>query len=335
MATIREIANITNVSASAVSRILNNDTSLNVAPSTRQKVLRAAAELGYVKKEYKRKLDDTKTFGILQWYTPTQELEDPYYLSIRLGVESYCSDNHIKVIRAFKTDSDYMTSLKNIDGLICIGKFSRKEITSFSKLTGNMILVDMCTNRVDFLSISLDFENAVLDVMNYLFEKGYKKIGYLGGKEYLEESDSIKDLYPDKRRQVFCDFCEGHNISYKDYMLEDSFTSEAGHRMMSKLIEEGHIPSVIFAASDSIAIGALLAIKEHGYRVPEDIAIVGFDDISQAAFSSPPLTTVHAPSFEMGMYSANILFSQNNLQGKINIPFHVTLPCSLVIRESC
>ncbi len=335
MATIKDIANKTNISTGAVSRILNNDMSLNVSASTRQMVLAAAAELGYIKREYKKKSDNTKTFGILQWYTPNQELEDPYYLSIRLGVENYCSKKHIKVIRAFKTDSDHMSTLKDIDGLICIGKFSRKEISDFSKLTQNMILVDMYTKRVEYLSISLDFENAVLDVMNYLYEKGYKKIGYLGGKEYLEESDSIKDLYPDKRRKVFCDFCEEHDISYHDYMLEDSFTSEAGHRMMTKLIEDDNMPSAIFAASDSIAIGAISAIKEHGLRIPEDIAIVGFDDISQASFTTPPLTTVHAPSFEMGMYAADIIFSQNNLPDKIGLPFHVSLPCTLVIRESC
>lgn len=331
MATIREIAAKAQVSPAAVSRILNNDASLNVTVSTRQRVFDAAAELGYEKKERTKKTPDTLTYGILQWYSPKQELDDPYYLSIRLGVENYCSEKHINVVRAFRSDSDHMASLAGADGLICIGKFDQKEIESFKKLTPRFILVDMYTSRVEYNSISLDFENAVLDVMNHLHALGHKTIGYLGGKEYLSD----ERIYPDMRRKVFKAFCTRHNITYVPYTLEDTYTSEAGYRMMSELIQKESVPSAIFAASDSIAIGAMRALSEHGYQIPEDVSIIGFDDISSAAYTAPPLTTVHAPAYEMGAYAAAFLMTQYPLFEQYKTPLHMTLPCRFVKRGSC
>lgn len=331
MATIREIAAKAQVSPAAVSRILNNDPSLNVTVATKQRVFDIAAQLGYEKKERGKKNSDTLTYGILQWYSPKQELDDPYYLSVRLGVENYCTENHINVIRAFRSDSDHIASLSGANGLICIGKFDNEEIENFKKLTPCFILVDMHTARVEYNSISLDFENAVKDVMNYLYELGHRTIGYLGGREYLKGHT----VYPDMRRQVFQSFCETHGITYLPYLLEDAYTSDAGYHMMTSLIQEKRVPSAIFAASDSIAIGAMRALAENGYQIPKDVSIVGFDDISSAAYTTPPLTTVHAPSYEMGAYAAAFLTTQYPLFEQYKTPLHMTLPCQLVKRGSC
>jgi len=331
MATIREIAAKAQVSPAAVSRILNNDSSLNVTAATKQRVFDIASELGYEKKERTKKSAEAFTYGILQWYSPKQELDDPYYLSIRLGVENYCSENHIHVIRAFRSDSDHMASLSGVDGLICIGKFDNNEIENFKKLTSKFILVDMHTDKVAYNSISLDFENAVLDVMNYLYGRGHRKIGYLGGREYLLEDH----VYPDMRRSTFEKYCSRRNIPYLPYILEDTYSSDAGYHMMLELIHKKNVPTAIFAASDNIAIGAMRALTENHYRIPEDISIVGFDDINSAAYTSPPLTTVHAPAYEMGAYAAAFLLNQHALYEQYKIPLHMVLPCHLVKRKSC
>ncbi len=331
MATIREIAERAQVSPAAVSRILNNDTTLNVTVSTKQRVFAAAAELGYTKKERNRKFSTSFTYGILQWYSPQQELDDPYYLSIRLGVENYCSENHINVVRAFRSDSDHMSSLSDVDGLICIGKFDSQEIESFRKITSRFILVDMHTNRVEYNSISLDFETAVTDVMNYFYSLGHRSIGYLGGKEYLNEGQ----IYPDTRRITFQSFCNLHHITYEPYMLEDAYTSDAGYRMMNQLIQTNQVPSAIFAASDNIAIGAMHALLEHGFQIPTDVSIIGFDDISSSAYTTPPLSTVHAPAYEMGAYAAAFLKTQYSVFEQYKTPLHMALPCQLIKRGSC
>ncbi len=105
--------------------------------------------------------------------------------------------------------------------------------------------------------------------------------------------------------------------------------------MMTSLIQEKRVPSAIFAASDSIAIGAMRALAENGYQIPKDVSIVGFDDISSAAYTTPPLTTVHAPSYEMGAYAAAFLTTQYPLFEQYKTPLHMTLPCQLVKRGSC
>ena len=106
--------------------------------------------------------------------------------------------------------------------------------------------------------------------------------------------------------------------------------------MVLDLIEKDTLPTAIFAASDPLAIGAIRALYEKGYQVPEDVSVVGFDDINVASFSNPPLTTVHAPAEFMGEYAAHYvtLLSQDNSL-KYHTPVRLTLPCSLVIRDSC
>lgn len=122
-------------------------------------------------------------------------------------------------------------------------------------------------------------------------------------------------------------------LEYEPYLLEESFSSDSGYRMMNTLIEKGSLPDAVFAASDLIAIGALKALTEQGYRVPQDIALVGFDDLSITSFTSPPLTTVHAPTYEMGHYGAQILHQFKD--PKNGCAMKIKLPCYLVERESC
>jgi len=330
MATLREIAAASGVSLAAVSRILNNDMTLNVQAETRKKVLKTAAALGYVKKPYHKSTAHVLTFGILQWYSPAQELNDPYYLAVRLGVEEYCIDHSIKLVRAFRSDPDYMNLLKGVDGLVCIGKFDAEEITSFSKITERLILVDMFTNRHSYNSISLDFENALTDVMDDFHGKGYRDVGFLGGVEYLNSSD----VYPDRRRSLFEFLAVSHQMNYTPFVKEGEFTSESGHKMMTELIESGCVPRAIFAASDTIAIGAMRALSMAGYRIPEDVSIVGFDDISAASYTTPPLSSIHAPASEMGSYAAHFLNYGYDLYQKLHTPLHITLPCSFIRRDS-
>ncbi len=329
MATLREIATASGVSTAAVSRILNNDTTLNVTADTRKRVLETAASLNYMKKPYRKNPGThVSTFGILQWYSPAQELSDPYYLAVRLGVEEYCIDHKIKLVRAFRSDSDYMNILKDVDGLVCIGKFDDAEIAAFSSITDRLILVDMYTNRNSYNTISLDFENALTDVMAHFHNSGYTDVGYLGGLEYINENT----VYPDRRRALFKALAEQYEMHY--FLKEDEFTSESGHKMMTELIEAGNVPRAIFAASDTIAIGAMRALTMSGYRIPEDVSIVGFDDISAASYTSPPLSSIHAPASEMGSYAAHFLYVGYELFQKLHTPVHMTLPCQLIRRES-
>ena len=148
MATIKDIAEKAGVSSATVSRILNQDDTLSVTDETRARVLKIADGLNYRKKG--KGTTKRTTIGVFQWYSLFQELEDPYYQNIRVGIEKYCADQNIEVIRAFQSDPDYLKTLSGVDGLICIGKFAQKDIKAFEQLTDNIIFIDMRTSRISF-----------------------------------------------------------------------------------------------------------------------------------------------------------------------------------------
>ncbi len=329
MATIKDISEKTGVSAGAVSRILNNDPYLSVTEETRQKVVDAAWELGYKKK--KKTASGTKgtyTLGIVQWFSMQQEIEDSYYLYIRHGIEDFCIKNNINVIRSFKTDYSYLDSLKEADALICIGKFGEKDILALKKLRKTLLFIDMDIDDDTVSTINLDYKRAMFAALDHFTENGHKSIGFLGGKEYLDGHI----LYKDRRKDYFEEYCESHGIDYKDYVRLDRFSTKSGYDMMLSLIRSGKLPTAIFAASDPIAIGAMSALHDRGFRVPEDISIIGFDDTDASGYTNPPLTTIHTPSYQMGSYGAGIIY--NLLGTKGATPMKIKLPCSLVIRNS-
>lgn len=178
-------------------------------------------------------------------------------------------------------------------------------------------------------TFSLDFKKAVYDVMEYLETRGHKKIGFLGGKEFVEQGVT----FDDDRKKYYLKYCNRHHLDGSQYLKEGMYSVESGYGMMSELIQEKNVPTAVFAASDHIAIGAMKAIHENGLRIPEDISIIGFDDVDLCEFTTPALTTVHAPAYDMGQYGVNFLFASSNLT--LSTPIKVKMSCEIIERESC
>ena len=328
MATIKDIAVSAGVSSATVSRILNNDNTLNVSPETRQKVLDTAHALNY-KKKSRASGKSVYTLGIVQWFSPQEEMVDNYYLLIRQGIEDFCMQNCIHVVRTYKADVNYMDSLKNVDALVCVGKFSASEVKRFREMASGIIFLDMPIDDMNISTITLDFEHAIQTGMDYLTALGHRKIGFLGGKEYLAD----QTLFPDMRKTLFIKYCEKYGVIYKPYLQEETYTIEAGYQMMQRLIDSKDLPTAIIASSDPIAFGALRALSDKGIKVPQDISLMGFDDTSLSSFTSPPLTTIHAPAYDMGSFGANIVF--NILKQHPATAMKIKLPCQLMERQSC
>lgn len=326
MATIKDIAKKANVSPSSVSRILNKDSTLHVSLATKQRVLDIANELHYVKKGKKVNNNKRHSIGILHWYTMQQELEDPYYLTIRLGAENYCNEHNIQVKRTFRDDTNFKEHLQHINGLICIGKFSKQEVRSFYQIQKNIIFADMRMYPITKNSIILDFQQAMIDTIEYVLSQGHHKLTYLGGKEYTLDGS----LYVDLRRTTFLEYCTLHTIEHR--IVEDRFTIESGYELTKIQIKKGVLPDAFLCASDAIALGAMRACHEARIRIPQDISIIGFNDNANASYSTPPLTTIHAPSEIMGEYAAQIIHQQIGCIQKL--PMQYVLPCTLIKRGS-
>ena len=328
MATLKDISKLAGVSPSTVSRILNYDSTLKVTEETKRAVFDAAEQLGYHKKKNKKNKHRSLKVLIVQWYPMDVEIIDPFYLSIRIGAESYLSHHNIEVVRYFRGQKDFKEKTKNIDGLICIGKFSRPEISDFRKLTKNVVFVDMYMDRVIVSNICLDFKHAVYDAMKHLVNLNHRRIGFIGGVEYLSDNS----VYFGQRKYFFEKFCAANKIDYKNYFSEGAFTIESGYEQAVKMIRSGNLPTAFFIASDQLAYGVLRAFNEYNIKVPDDISIVSFNNDTNSSYTYPPLTTVNAPSEQMGYMAASYLLS--HIKDKRMYPSCTLLPCELIIRES-
>lgn len=329
MATIKDIAKMANVSSATVSRILNEDPTLSVMEGTRIAVFEAAAALGYNKKE-RKKNKETMTIGLIHWYTLQQEMEDPYYASLRCGVEDYCQRHHIRIKRVFQNDSDIVSALEDVQGLVCIGKFTPQECKAFAHICHNIIFLDMCVKANEYTSISLDFKQAVNMVMDEIYVNGHRRVAFLSGKEEMKDGT----FHSDERTSAFIEYAKTHGLIYMPYMKEERFSLESGYAMMRDIIkQESVLPTAVFCASDPIALGAMRAILEAGLSIPEDISIVGFDNITTATFTSPPLTTVYAPAYDMGEYGVSMLY-EKAMRVQAKTPLMIKLPCVLVKRDT-
>lgn len=331
MATIKDIAEKAGVSAAAVSRILNGDMSLSVTQETRKRVFEVSEALGYRKKRVDSghsKYDRPVTLGVVQWFSAEDELRDSYYLTVRKGIEDYCEKNKVKIVRAYKND-DMLGNLKDVDGIICIGKFSKDDITLFRGVSGTVIFLDMITDDTEITTLSMDFRGGVKAVMDYLTGLGHRRIAYLGGIEYVGDNEPVRD----ERKISYENYMKEHKLSMRGLIKEGSFDSRSGYEMMKELLEDKEKPTAVFAASDAIAVGAMKAIFEEGLRVPEDISVAGFNDDEMSSFTTPSLTTVNAPAYDMGQYGASLIMAAGSLS--ISTPVRVKLPCRLIVRNSC
>ncbi|MFH5881279.1 MAG: LacI family DNA-binding transcriptional regulator [Candidatus Izemoplasmataceae bacterium] len=328
MATIKEIAKRAQTSIGTVSRVLNFDESLRVSEEKKALILKIAEELQY-KTISQRHAKTTYTIGVVSMYTTLEELEDPFYLSIRLGVEKRIKDEniHLIVLNDVQNGYDY-SKLKNVDGIIGIGHFTKQEIKAFSQITENIVFVNSNPYPNKFDSILFDGENAVKEVMDYLIRRNHTKIGFIGVKE-IRESKKI-DL-AEHRYELVQKYLESKGLYEEKFIHHGGRTYHDGYRIMKKIIDTDELPTAFFIGNDSMCIGALTALYEAGIRVPEHMSIIGYNDIAHAEFSLPPLTTVKVYTELMGEKAYELLIDR--IKGR-DIPLKLITPTKLVTRNS-
>jgi LacI family transcriptional regulator len=327
MATIKDIAQIAGVSIATVSRVLNYDTTLSVSDETKKRIFEVAEELSYKKKPARKQ--ESGKIALLQWYTEKEELEDLYYLSIRLGVENQCRQHGIQLDKFFQ---DNYEELKEADilGLIAIGKFSKKQVGELLKITKNIVFVDTSPDEERFDSIVIDFERATIKVLDYFIKKGHEKVGYIGGREVFKDKTSIIE---DPRELTFKRYLTDKGLANEAFMYVGTFSAGDGHDLMKKAIAEhgDNLPTAFFAGNDSIAVGALRALLEEGISVPERVNIIGVNDISISKYVFPPLSTVKVYTEIMGETAVDTLLER--IAGRKTAK-KIFIATELVIRKS-
>ncbi|MFO7968549.1 MAG: LacI family DNA-binding transcriptional regulator [Bacillota bacterium] len=295
MVTLDKIAQACNVSITTVSRVLNDDQTLNVSLETRKKVIETANRLGYKKK--KKTNNNSLHIGVVLWYDTKQEIDDPYFMEIRHGIEKLSKEQDVYIMTIYRENNVFnLDQIKNVDGIIAIGKFTEKEINAFERITPAIVFVDSSPSKHKYDSVVIDYQDAVKQVLNYMIDNGYKNIGYLGAYEKI--NDTI--LFGERREQYFRQYLEKKDLYNPSHVHIGEFTSLSGYSLMQNAIKDNKLADIYFCANDSIAIGALKAIHEANISIPKKIAIIGFNDIAQSQYVHPSLTTVKVETSTMG-----------------------------------
>lgn len=324
MATIKDIAQKAGVSPATVSRVLNYDPDLSVSKETEQKVFEIAEALNYTKHKNKRR--ESAVLRLVQWYDSEEELADLYYLAIRLGIEKRAEELNIRLIKEQLSElSDTETQ-----GTIAVGKFDQAQMKQLKKLNEELLFVDFDGLALGINSLVVDFSQGVQLIIDQFIKEKHERIGILSGMEYTKGSRHEID---DPRFLVFREYLTRLKLYNEADHLQGAFTIEGGYTAMKTYLERHtDYPTAFFASSDALAIGAMRAIQGHGLRIPEDISVIGFNDVSVAKYVTPALTTVKVYTEWMGELAVSTILEL--IQEKAPVPRKITVGTELILRES-
>ena len=335
--TLRDIAKAANVSISTVSQVLNNKP--NVSAQTRQHVLKVADELGYRQKiETTSPVSSTvSTVGILTKSLPSEEplIANPFYSRVLAGAERECQRRGINLMyanievdeRNHATSFPAMLLDQIVDGVIIVGTFLEETIADISRRANtNIVLVDAYTSdETAFDSVLIDNFSGAYNAVSYLVQQGHKNISLIG---------SSPDSYPSilDRRLGYSAALRQNGIM-NEYIVDSKLTRDDGFAATLRLLR--YVPSItaIFACNDNVAIGVMNAVRHLGMAVPNDISIIGFDDIEIAQEVMPPLTTMHVDTFFMGAMALRHLLDRAEDPDRPAIKTHIA--AQLIERRSC
>ena len=266
--------------------------------------------------------------AIIQWVSEEDELDDIYYYNIRLGIEKRAQELDYEILRYF---NDIPFNLaEEVIGVICIGKFSKSQVSDFEALGKPLVFVDSDTLTQGHPCVTTDFENAVQTALQYLKNQGCQSIGLLTGEE---KTTDLQEIIPDPRRRAYRNFCIEEGIYDANLILTGNFSAQSGYELIKAKIEtKEKLPDAFFAASDSLAIGALKAFQEAGLIVPDQIQIISFNDTIMAKQVFPPLSCVTVYTEEMGRTAMDVLNKQ--VLAPREIPTLTMLGTKLTLRES-
>ncbi|MBI1280169.1 MAG: LacI family DNA-binding transcriptional regulator [Anaerolineaceae bacterium] len=329
-ATIDDVAERAGVSIATVSRVINKTG--QVAEATTIRVWDAIASLDYSPHAAARGLASrrTNTIGLIL-QDISGEFFSPMLRGIEAGTREYGFDLLIHCTHVAGNDEPRLShplGEHNSDGIIIFNEsLSPNEIRRLYRLQFPMVLLHR--SPPDGLGIPyVGFENksGARKLIDYLIdERGYRRIAFLSGPSGSEDSHW--------REMGYRESLAAHNIEFNpDLLAMGGFNEAQGQAAISQLLKRGEPFDAVFAADDDSAIGALSALKEAGLRVPEDIALVGFDDIRPSHYLTPPLTTVRAPIETAGREAVRQLISLIQT-GKAER--EILLPTELIIRRSC
>jgi LacI family transcriptional regulator len=308
MATIRDVAELAGVSVASVSRVMNN--SRGVQAETRRSVEKAALELGYVPNEAARSLKLARS-NLLACVIP--DITNPFFPELVRGIEDIASAQGYGTLLC-NTDNDsdkeadYLNLLarRRVDGVLLIPARDEQPPPGLTRLLDQgspVVVIDRFLDGFDGDSIAVDNHRGGVLAAEHLVELGHHKIAII---------NRLPDTSTSRLRQEAYEQTLAAAGRLDESLVKlGSYTFDYGRDMARQLLSaEGELPTAILAGSDVLAIAALQVAHELGFRVPQDVSIIGFDRIAMSQLMSPPLTTVEQPLYEMARLAADLLLER-------------------------
>lgn len=328
--TMKDVARLAGVSVQTVSCVVNGTGSISTR--TRQRVLRAIDELNYRPDPIARSMRtrQTRLIGLL-----VLDITNPVHSVIAEAVESAAHANGYKVIlynvsNSPERERESLEAVAEglVDGLVIVNSVDRERTLRFLAEEEILSVLIDCQSDFTVPTVMVDNVQAGYVATEHLIRLGHRRIAHISGSAPMIISQQRLEGY----RRALAD----HGLTYERvvYLMKASWDWDfgSGYRAMRELLEGDPRPTAVFAASDQMAIGAYRAIVEAGLRIPQDISVVGFDDIEAAAYATPPLTTIRQPFTDMAASAVATLLRLMDGQ-RAEETLHI-LPFELVVRGS-
>ncbi len=331
--TVQQLAEKLGISAMTVSRALNNRPHVDL--KTRKRVLEAARRLGYSPDLIAKSLALRKTYTI---GVVVPEITHSFFPEAIHGIEEVTYSQGYHLILAHSAESaererDALQTLesKRVDGILISTAQNISDFSQYKQIVRkgtSLVFFDRCVWGIGVSCVSIDDEKSARQITRHLLEHRYKRLAHLAGSPKLAISKA--------RLRGFRKAIKEFSLSVDEGLIVESGLHEpGGYAAMVKILSlpTKRWPRAVVAVNDPAAFGAMRALTEHGLRIPEDIAIVGFSDDIRAAIMTPPLTTVRQPAFEVGRKAAQRLFA--HIRGQEKSATRTEIQAELVIRRSC
>lgn len=326
---LKKIAEMVGVSPSTVSRVLNNTVSTCASPELKKKIWAAAHQLNYTPNVNARNLKTGKQISL-----PNYKIavilsrfhsfdDDPFFRELFQSIEETTFSYSCTLLTVENIDQTDFSFLKEVDGIIILGRCSDEFLNKLKKYTRNIVGVGRNPTDYKIDEIICNGKTAAVKAMEYLLSLGHKKIGYIG------------DCSSETRYIGYCETLINHNIPMNyDYILSTNQTYDSGYHAMCKILSQDI--SAVLCANDISAIGALNALTEHSSQHMKSsckISVISIDNIMLSQSCSPLLTTVNIPKEDMGKMAVTVLIDR--IKHKHSECLRVEFPCRVIERESC
>lgn len=333
MATIKDVAKKAGVTIGTVSRVLNNKKW--VSEDCRKKVLVAIKDLHYKPQAHARRLRQKHSHicGVIAPHH-TSIFRSPFFTNIMEGLEEVAAEKQYRLLlhplnETARAQISYRALLGDgsVDGMFVLNAWSTDaSIRELTEANVPFILVNgKITGQEDLPYVGFDNRGGVKKAVEHLVKLGHERIGIINGR--MTTTNALE------RFQSFQENLAQHKLEFhNEWVADGDFEEEGGYKAAQKILTSVRRPSAILCASDLMAIGAIRALKDQGISVPEDMSIVGFDNMEEAAYHEPALTTVAFSPYEMGKLAARKMFQ---IIGEENLVERATtLQGELMERES-